>query len=830
MLLKQEIHYARASTIIADKMPVTVRDKVLAVRRMAMLLNPKTLISRNAGGNFIFSLVENVKDIPGTAFDIATKAMFQTDWRTTTAFSAKKYVGEVKGLGKGARDILSDVKNKVDTSPTRHEMSPTSTLDSTVGKFFDVLMNKVMQAGDRTFYEAARMGRIGELETLGMDTTSKQAVEDIRLYALERVFQNDSKLAASAIAIRDHLGLAGNIIIPFAQTPANIADKIFSYTPLAIYKTIKLAGTVKDSAFDQKQFVDSVSRMFTGTGLLYLGYLGAKAGLLFGGGRDDDEKVISAEEKKGQLKYSIKIDGGTYTFDTLTPIGVLVGIGADIYEVGKGKTTFWDAFFSGLETTVDVIFQQSYLEGLAELLGTNNGGSIGENVAKMLAGIPASFVPSAFAMVAKQIDNVQRETYDANMMKQMLNKVMARTPGLSLLLEPKIGADGQPQKYFQDRKGAGALLENILSPGFVGQDKQNGVDKALNALYSATNDKSVLPDVSRYTTKGDLNVTANTVKYAMTPKEWGAYRTTAGQQQYAMIEKFVTSVAYADLTNEERAKYVNAIQEYSAELAKKQLVEGRGATYEFSNKDLTAALDANIPIDAYYKAYNLYQSYSNNKEMSASDKANNFAHDVETDPTLSKLDSAKIGVLEKQLSFASYIPQDADTFKKYQALGISDDKSIEIVNALANITPEAGKEKASTAQKVQTIYGMYGISSADKVKLIGDMYTSDTSQSLLSSVNNADKLVKYYTRTEDTNAINMNVPSAFSKSNVTYTLSNSGMEYYKKVYVSTFNSQVSNYIWSTFDDKTIANILSNAKSTAMDAAKAAVLRDTKYTE
>ena len=69
---QKRVYKHKQSEIIASRMTSTFGEKVLMTRRLAMLLNPKTVISRNAGGNVIFGAIETVKDAPGTAIDYLT--------------------------------------------------------------------------------------------------------------------------------------------------------------------------------------------------------------------------------------------------------------------------------------------------------------------------------------------------------------------------------------------------------------------------------------------------------------------------------------------------------------------------------------------------------------------------------------------------------------------------------------------------------------------------------------------------------------------------------------------------------------------------------------
>ena len=247
----------QAARVISDKLPVTGRQKVIAIRRIAMLLNPKTLISRNAGGNVVFGILEDLKDAPGTLIDLAISK--KTGVRSTSYNPFATAKAEFIGMKKGLTEWGKDIKNDVDTSPTEHEMPRSHALKSKVGEGTEKALYRLLQLGDRPFYEAAYAKRIDELKRLGLDYTSEDANGQAMAYALDKVFQNNSELAKKAIKLRESLGVIGDIAIPFAQTPANIFDKLADYSPYGYVRTIKKAGTIKDSAWSQKQFVDTLA-------------------------------------------------------------------------------------------------------------------------------------------------------------------------------------------------------------------------------------------------------------------------------------------------------------------------------------------------------------------------------------------------------------------------------------------------------------------------------------------------------------------------------------------------------------------------------------------
>jgi hypothetical protein len=573
---QQRVYINRAARIIADKMPVTGKDKVLAVRRIAMLLNPKTLISRNAGGNAVFGLLDDIKDAPGTLVDIIVSK--KTGQRTTSynplATSKAEFIGTKKGLTEWGKDI----KNKVDTSPTEHEMPKSNALKSGVGSATENVLYKALQLGDRPFYEAAKSKRLDELKRLGLDYTSEDAVAQANMYALERVFQNNSDLAKKAMQLRDSLGVIGDIAIPFAQTPANIFDKLADYSLIGYARAIKQAGSVGDSAWSQKRFVDTLSRSMTGTGIMTLAYFAAKAGLISGGENEGEDEGLTYQKKiSGWQPYSVVVGDKSYTYDWATVVGALLSIGADLAQSENGGETLMAILSNGAKTGINTMFNQSYMEGVAELFSKSANGEqdIGGGLMSMLGSLPASFTPTAFQQIAKIIDPIARDTYDTDPFKKAWNKVKAKLPFLSQTLPAKINAAGQEITNFQGSKLSN-IFESILSPGYIGETQKTAVDTEAQRLYKATGDKSLLPNWSEYTSKSDLKLTYKDKDYTMTATEWNKYQKTRGTLTYNLMQKAINGSSYKSMGDTEKAKVMSQIAEYANDMAKREYI---GSSY-----------------------------------------------------------------------------------------------------------------------------------------------------------------------------------------------------------------------------------------------------------
>lgn len=574
---QKRVYLNRSAKIIADKLPVTGKQKVLAVRRIAMLLNPKTLISRNAGGNVVFGILDDIKDAPGTLIDLGVSKI--TGNRTTSYNPFATSKAEFLGMKKGLSEWGKDIKNKVDTSPTEHEMPRTPSFKGAVGRGFEEALNKLLQLGDRPFYEAAKAKRLDELKRLGLDYTSEDAVAEANVYALDRVFQNNSTLAKKAVQLRDSLGVLGDIAIPFAQTPANIFDKLADYSPYGFVRAIKKAGTIKDSAWSQKQFVDTLSRSLTGTGILTLAYFAAQAGLISGGeDREEDEGLSYQKKISGWQPYSVVVGDKTYTYDWMTVGGALLSLGADIAQSENAGDTMLAILSAGAKAGINTMFNQSYLEGISELFG---GEDIASGLESVLLGLPASFTPTAFQQIAKIIDPIARDTYDTDPFKRAWNKVKAKLPYASKTLPAKIGASGEELTNFQGSKATN-IFESVLSPGYIGENQKTAIDTEAHRLYRATGDSGVLPKWSKYTSKGDMSITVDGEKLAMSTSEWGQYQKTRGKQTYKMLDELIKSPDYKSMTDAQKADAMQGIIGYASDIAKGEYAKTKGKEYESS--------------------------------------------------------------------------------------------------------------------------------------------------------------------------------------------------------------------------------------------------------
>ena len=537
----------RAGQIVASKQgDGSVKDKVRALSYMNMLLNFKTGI-KNFSANLPMYVTETLKDVPGTLLDKVVSKYFGTG-RTTNAFTTERFSGQLNSFGKGMKDAVLDMVHDVNTSPIpgRVEDVRANTFKSEAMNRLERRVGQYMQLGDRAWAQMAYDGRLGELKSLGYDITTEAAAKDAELYMLDRVFQNNSVLAQKAVSARNAFGVFGDLILPFAQTPANIADKLLDYSPVGLARAIKQLGTETDirthtasSEFNQKLFVDRVSRSLTGTGILALGMAMAAKGLLTR--EPEDEATRSLTRQAGANAYAIKIGDTYHTINWSEPAGSLLIIGAalqSMFSADSAKDVVsiaYDAASGG----VNAFFNNSFLSSFADLLSSDTPA---DAIFDSLMSGSSRIVASQIGAIARATDKYERDTYDPNVLKRQVNYIISRVPGLRQTLPIKVGTDGQYQLASAGSSLGERILNTMFIPGYATRETDDPVNQELYRLYNEGYDEQVLPSAN-YKING----------HKLTGEERREYQTIIGQISHSLAAQVINTKEYQQATDAEKA-------------------------------------------------------------------------------------------------------------------------------------------------------------------------------------------------------------------------------------------------------------------------------------
>jgi len=455
--------------------------------------------------------------------------------------------------------------------------------------------------------------------------------------AKERTLQEESKLsshmkklrdAANTFAIRDAQGGslgAGDVLLPFAQVPANVGLMNIRMNPFAggaisvknLVQTLKAAKNGTLTAEQQRQAVMSVGRTLTGTSLALIGaVLSAKGIIKVAGSDDKDKAAIEKAERQNGMQINLSaaervLNGGSGEWqdgDTLMSIGFLEQIAGplmlgnvlyDAYNEDEslGIGDVGKASLSSIAESMMELPAISQISGIVQDFqysqADTTGGKLAEAAMGFAGNTAAGFlVPNAVRGIAQGMDNTVRNTYSSGTtLGNAWDYIRAGVPGLREQLPSTLDSWGQ-ERHYTDSDVLNALNANIL-PGQITQYNTNDVNQELARLYEAGFDK-VYPDrPANKATVNDEQLGAEALR------QWNIDR---GTTAYDLFEDMLGSNSYQAMRDEQKNDAITKLYEYA-----KAVANGKAGSNKEAQSWIANAYHSDNPAD-YIAAYSLYKT------------------------------------------------------------------------------------------------------------------------------------------------------------------------------------------------------------------------------
>lgn len=576
---------------IAGLVPSSIRRKISTIQTMGQLLNPKTII-RNVLGNAAFAVAENVKDVVAAPLDRAVSLI--TGERTKAFPGIDQIKSQVKGFKEGFQEGLDNALKGIDISrvadkweinktPTGLPQPPTfrgkilGTLEKTTGV--------ALKATDQAFYRAAFNKSIAEQTSLkGVSKPTPEMIALAHLEGIYKTFQDQSKAAKLFSGIKKALNLgeefgAGDFILKYPKTPGNLLARSYDYSPLGFVTSLTEVGkAILNRGFDQKKFVDFTSRALVGSaGFTGLGYILSQNGLLRNS-PIDNKNAEAVSKTVGLNKFQLNTTGfmrwvtsgfdpketrmrsgdSLVTYDWVLPLSLPVTIGAKIQETGlkEGTKSIPGYLSQGLESAVDTFGEQPLIRSLTDL-GKQRSASAA--LEKLVAGIPASFTPTLLNQISDIKDNVSRNTYDENPLKQALNVVISKTP-FSDKLPARVDPFGDEIKIYQN--DTNSIYNVMFNPAFNSTYQPTPYAKLAANLYQSTGESGVLPKTI------GKKVTISGIERELSGQEQSDLQKWIGKRSKQMYSALAANPQFLNLPQNYQAKYIARVNADLMDVAK----------------------------------------------------------------------------------------------------------------------------------------------------------------------------------------------------------------------------------------------------------------------
>lgn len=572
---------------LGEQVPKSTLEQLNEWRYFSMLASPRTHI-RNILGNTTMGTMQLMKNkVAGVIETIYSKFNKNAERTHSVKGATKEVKNFAKNDIKNVAEVLGLETNKYADSTVKipQKTFKSDKMNKTVGRLMEMNSNLLtaedgigLKAGYvRAFsdYVTANNFDVNNMTTEQLNKTRNYAVEQAKLATFHQY-----NSIASAINTIENKNLATKLIVggilPFKQTPMNIATTGWNYSPAGLATTLtKGVHDLRTGKINANQFIDNLSQGLTGTGIALLGYALTSGGILKASGNDDNEDYENAQ---GKQSYAITIGDNTYSLDWLAPVGIPLFIGSELYQIASDKTNkngtmaenenkvFQSAtnILDAMANAMNPMSEMSMISGLTSALQSYSQGDtqflakIGVNAIQSYA---TQFVPTALGQVAKTLDTKERSTSSTQQgvlpkaFDTAKNQIMSKIPGVRNLLPVATDVWGNEKK--QSSNILGRAILNSLVPATVKKVTTNEVDKEIERLYDSTGEKSSIPDT--YINK---KLTIDGKYYRLSNEEYSYYKKNYGSLSYDLISKVINSSSYKNLTDEQKNKALASVYEF----------------------------------------------------------------------------------------------------------------------------------------------------------------------------------------------------------------------------------------------------------------------------
>lgn len=714
---------------IASKVPATWQDKFNSWRYLAMLGNPRTHI-RNILGNLGFMPVRMMKNAVSGAIQGATGIEGRTRAPLNIANAEDR-----AGLQAGWEDFKSveplirqsskydDMEDAIDRYRTIFRAKPLEGLRQFNSEMLDredMWFSRPAYAEALAEYLKANDISTSDFLSETFDAERKQAAQEFAIREAQQATYRDMNAFSEFVTRAGRLQRSENKtdraigylvegVLPFKKTPANIAVRAVEYSPVGLAKSLTYdLSQVRRGNKTAAEAIDNISSGLVGTGLTALGVLMAAQGLVSGGGTGDD-KQDDFNDLQGGQDYALNIGDYSFTLDWLAPEALPFFIGVELFnniadrETGEDIRPF-DAALDALGRIADPMLEMSMLQSLNDLVDnvkySDNGfASLAVNALTSYLG---QFLPTiggqierTFLEDTRQSTYIDRDSPIPNAVQILLGNWANKIPGIDFQQRDYVDAWGRTEST-----GENVLiraLNNFLNPAYVSRRQSGELEAELQRLYDLGEGfEGVLP--SQAQTNTQIN------DQYLTSEEYNRLQTTRGQTAYDILNRFVGTDAYDNMTDEQKAKFIERVYTYSAEMGKVAAGDNLEDKDSWIRNASKAQEEVGMDPGTFVELYT-YKSVIDDEggdETSNSIKQGQFEAYVDSQADLNEEQKQYV---KDNVKFWNMVPADASAYNKARAAGFSDEEAQQILTAKREMDSN-GNGNYSNAELYGGIIGM----------------------------------------------------------------------------------------------------------------------------
>lgn len=565
---------------VADQVPAKWKDKWNAWRYMAMLFNPRTHI-RNIVGNVGFQPLRWTKDRVAATIEAGVSKVSGGRLGRTKSFAANPALYKAAWADwANAQDVLSgnkydDIRTEINSRRRIFRTAPLEAgrkINSWALEAEDAIFKRITYADALAGYLQSNGVTAEQMRNNTVDTQLLSRARDYAgREALKATYQDRNKVSDKVVQIARALGPAGEAVLPFKRTPANILVRGMEYSPAGLAKTLTYdLIQVKRGKLTGAEAIDHIASGLTGSGLMALGaYLFAQGIVTSGGG--DDEGQDTLNDLTGVQNYALNLPGGgNVTLDWLAPEALPFFMGVELMDsAGQGGSTA-ESISTALKSISDPMLELSMLQSLNDVIDSVSfsENKLGALVSSALVSYFTQPIPTFGGQIERSAEDVRMTTYtDKNLrlptdLQYAIGRASARIPGWDYQQMPYIDAWGR-----EDSSGPLWLrmANNFLNPAYTSNKQVTPVDEEIQRIYDQTGDASVVPQ------RPERYITVDGERIDLSKEKYEQYATKRGQMQFEMLGNIIDNPTYRSMSDTDKAFVIDSVYEYADKTTKSEI-------------------------------------------------------------------------------------------------------------------------------------------------------------------------------------------------------------------------------------------------------------------
>lgn len=568
-----DLALSRAYEAFGNIDPATFGEKLRTWSYVSMLLSIPSA-ERNVIGNAAQNAMNAVSD--GLAVELDKLVSLKTGERTRAHLNMREradgwhaFVEETKNTW---RDYFVD-KSVVLKGEERFSLSQRGRVFQTPAlEAARLVEGYLMSVGDRNFWKKkfvnsmAEQMRLAELN--GTEFDYDAAVEIAEADANYATFTEDSKIRDAMADIKSRggaLGWALHFIVPFTGVPTNIAKRQLQFSPLGILKTLVQAGynAQQGGNFDQRAFVDGMSRGLTGTAMLGIGAMLFKAGLIGLGTSKDEDDLYNLNTAQGE-QYSAFMTVGkeNISLSSFMPSAGPLVTGAVFAKLCGDDAGKLNALFNASLSSIDSVLDASYLSSVADFLKTWDEEGASGAARSAASSVVSQFTPASLNQLATALDPYVRDTKDADAIIAMVKAAQARVPGLRQKLPEKVDITGEAVR---SKEGLRNFFDPLTRTAVRGDETLDELERVWRATGGGvsipgflikTSGSITIPEAVHKTMPG---MDKGNNKLTLTSEQRVYYNQMYGQRVFEALRELMDSPGYQYGDDDEKAEMLGEL-------------------------------------------------------------------------------------------------------------------------------------------------------------------------------------------------------------------------------------------------------------------------------